>query len=289
MRSVRRGVVALLAPALLGGAGSAVAVALVLGPTAPVPAAAATRPCVGMIVDGRLAGGSLRTGCATGDPRSGLAALTDAGFSYAFVPRQPGQVCQIDGLPECSRNGSDTYWSYWHRTKGTHRWIYSGEGAATYDPEPGDTEAWVWQEGGKRQPPDIAFGTLCPQAAATDLEPSDPPMQAPTAKQTTTASPTGTADVQPLPDLTTTPPALKPSPATATSTEASTTPPTAASTSPPTTTAAATSESSPHASPVASTDDGGGPPWAGLAVGVAVVALLGGAAVARARRTGGSP
>jgi hypothetical protein len=282
VRSVGRGVAALLAPALLGGAGSAVALALVLGPTAPVPAAAATRPCVGMIVDGRLAGGSLRTACATGDPRSGLAALTAAGFSYAFVPRQPGQVCQIDSFPECSRNGSDTYWSYWHRAKGTARWVYSGEGAATYDPEPGDTEAWVWQEGGKRPPPDIAFGTLCPQAAAADVEPSDPPLPAATAKKTTTPQPTGSGDV-PLPDLTTTPPALKPSPSKTPSTSAGASTPAAT-----TTTAASTDEPSPSASPVASSDDGG-PPWAGLAVGVAVVALLGGAALARARRTEGSP
>ena len=282
MRSVGRGVAALLAPALLGGAGSAVAVALMLGPTAPVPAAAATRPCVGMIVDGRLAGGSLRTACATGDPRSGLAALTAAGFSYAFVPRQPGQVCQIDSFPECSRNGSDTYWSYWHRAKGTGRWVYSGEGAATYDPEPGDTEAWVWQEGGKRPPPDIAFGTLCPQAAAADVEPSDPPLPAATAKKTTTPQPTGSGDV-PLPDLTTTPPALKPSLSRAPSTSAEASTPAAT-----TTSAATPTEPSPSASPVASSDDSG-PPWAGLAVGVAVVALLGGAALARARRTGGSP
>jgi hypothetical protein len=284
VRSVGRGVAALLAPALLGGAGSAVVVALLLGPTAPVPAAAATRPCVGMIVDGRLAGGSLRTGCATGDPRSGLAALTAAGFSYAFVPRQPGQVCQIGGLPECSRNGSDTYWSYWHRARGTHRWVYSGEGAATYDPEPGDTEAWVWQEGGKRPPPDIAFGTLCPQAAAADVEPSDPPMPAATAKKSTTPRPTGSGDV-PLPDLTTTPPALKPSPTTTTTSSSGATTPVSP---PPTTNTPASSEPSPSTSPVASTDDGG-PPWAGLAVGVAVVALLGGAAVVRARRTGGPP
>ena len=286
MRSVRRGVAALLAPALLGGAGSAVAVALVLGPTAPVPAAAATRPCVGMVVDGRLAGGSLRTGCAKGDPRSGLEALTDAGFSYAFVPRQPGQVCQIDGLPECSRNGSDTYWSYWHRAKGSHRWVYSNEGAATYDPEPGDTEAWVWQEGGKRLPPDIAFGTLCPQAAAANADVSDPPLPAATATKTSTPRPSGSGDGEPLPDLTTTPPALKPSPATSTAAPSTTPTPN----SPPATLTTATStEPSPHASPAANTDDDGGPPWAGLAVGVAAVALLGGAAVARARRTGGSP
>jgi len=237
-----------------------------------------------MIVDGRLAGGSLRTGCATGDPRSGLAALTAAGFSYAFVPRQPGQVCQIGGLPECSRNGSDTYWSYWHRARGTHRWVYSGEGAATYDPEPGDTEAWVWQEGGKRPPPDIAFGTLCPQAAAADVEPSDPPMPAATAKLSTTPRPTGSGDV-PLPDLTTTPPAPKPSPTTTTTSSSGATTPVSP---PPTTNTPASSEPSPSTSPVASTDDGG-PPWAGLAVGVAVVALLGGAAVVRARRTGGLP
>jgi hypothetical protein len=89
----------------------------------------------------------------------------------------------------------------------------------------------------------------------------------------------------PLPDLTTTPPALKPSPsrATTSSAEASTSPPTTS-----TATATTSTEPSPHASPVASSDDGSGPPWAGLAVGVAVVALLGGAALARARRTGGS-
>jgi hypothetical protein len=241
-----------------------------------------------MIVDGRLAGGSLRTGCATGDPRSGLAALTGAGFTYAFVPRQPGQVCQIDGLPECSRNGGDTYWSYWHRTKGTHTWVYSGEGAATYDPEPGDTEAWVWQEGGKRPPPDIAFGTLCPQSAA-DVEPSDPPMPAPTAKKTSTARPTGSGGAEPLPDLTTTPPALKPGRASSTAPDspaATPTPTTALSTG----TTGTSEPPSPSTSPVAATDDGGGgPPWAGLAVGAAVVALLGGAAVTRARRTGGAP
>jgi hypothetical protein len=270
-----RAVVGLLAPALLGGAGSAVLLTLLLGPAAPVPAAAATRPCVGMVVDGRLAGGTLRTGCATGDPRSGLDALTDAGFSYAFVPRQPGQVCQIDGLPECSDTGNETYWSYWHRARGSHRWVYSGEGAATYDPEPGDTEAWVWQQGGKRSPPDIAFGTLCPRAA--DVEVSDPPLPAPSK---TTTRPTASGDPEPLPDLTTTPPAVKPHPTTSAPMAAPDTT---------TTTASTAAPPSPRASPVAGRDDGAGPPWAGLAVGAAAVALLGGAAVARSRRTGSSP
>ena len=160
VRTVRRFVSALLAPALLGGAG-VVGLAL-LGPAAP--ASAASKPCVGVIVDGRLAGGGLRTGCAEGDPDSGLEALTKAGVSYAFVPRQPGQICQLDGLPECSRNSADTYWSYWWRAPGSSRWVYATEGAGSHDPAPGAIEAWVWQEGGRQEPPDIAFGTLCPQA-----------------------------------------------------------------------------------------------------------------------------
>ena len=174
MRSARLLVAALLAPAMLGGAGSVLALATtVLGPAAR--ADATTKPCVAVIVDGRLAGGTVQTGCATGDPRSGLEALTDAGISYAFVPRVPGQICQLDGLPACSRNSADTYWSYWWRAKGSSRWVYATSGAGSHDPEPGDTEGWVWQEGGRREPPDIAFRTVCPQATSPGTPTSSPP------------------------------------------------------------------------------------------------------------------
>ncbi|HEX6937472.1 MAG TPA: hypothetical protein VF227_13210, partial [Actinomycetes bacterium] len=84
--------------ASLGGAGWLGLVGLL----SAQPAAAA-EPCVGVVVDARLLGGDVRTGCAKGDPDSGLEALTMAGFRYAFVPRQPGLVCQVDGAPECSR------------------------------------------------------------------------------------------------------------------------------------------------------------------------------------------
>jgi hypothetical protein len=274
VRTVRRLVSALLAPALLGGAGS-VGLAL-LGPTAP--ASASTKPCVGVVVDGRLAGGGLRTSCAAGDPDSGLEALTRAGVSYAFVPRQPGQVCQLDGFPECSRNSADTYWSYWWRAPGSSRWVYATEGAGSHDPEPGAVEAWVWQEGGRRQPPDIAFRTICPQA---------------TQSTKATRSPTAAAEPEPVPDTTRTKDLATPSPqspsgthtpsgepSTPTSTVPSADPtsvPTSTSASPPATSAADDAEG-----------DGDGPPLAGLAVGTLLVAVLGGAALARSRRTGGS-
>ena len=281
VRTVRRLVSALLAPALLGGAG-VVGLAL-LGPAAP--ASAATKPCVGVIVDGRLAGGGLRTSCAEGDPDSGLEALTKAGVSYAFVPRQPGQICQLDGLPECSRNSADTYWSYWWRAPGSSRWVYATEGAGSHDPEPGAVEAWVWQEGGRQEPPDIAFGTLCPQATKA------------------TSAPTRTAQPEPRPDPTQSEKLTNSAPAStstkrstsstsATSKPASTSPSSATSSDPgpstePTTDPASTAPAPSTSNAAAEGDDGGGPPLAGLAIGTVLVAVLGGAALARSRRTGG--
>jgi hypothetical protein len=264
-----------------------VALVALLGPA--TPATATTAPCVGVVVDGRLAGGSVRTACATGDPRTGLDALTRAGISYAFVPRQPGQVCQLDGLPACSDTGADTYWSYWWRAKGSSRWVYATSGAGTHDPDPGDTEAWVWQNGGRVEPPDIAFTRICPQAA--------------TAHRTRTPTPgashpaTSTGDAVPVPDASTSPKAGSGGLRTRspTSTAGSRTP--ASSSTAPTTaapeTSSATSARSPASSatggaPTASDSGGdggdGGTPWAGLAVGAVLVGGLGGAAVVRSRR-----
>ena len=246
-----------------------------LGPAAPVFAAA--KPCVGVIVDGRLAGGDLRTACAVGDPDSGLAALTDAGVSYAFVPRQPGQVCQVDGFPECSRNSADTYWSYWWRAPGSSRWVYATEGAGSHDPEPGAVEAWVWQEGGKRQPPDIAFRTICPQAGK---QPSTPTPAA-------SPRPTTASEPVPLPDLTKTPADLKPTaPPRDEPTSASAGPTTPA----PTSTSASTTAAPPvDRSAPAADNEPGGPPWTGLALGLGLVGLLGAAAFTRFRRTRAAP
>ena len=276
VRTVRRLGATLLAPVLLGGAGS-VGLAL-LGPAAPVSAAA--KPCVGVIVDGRLAGGDLRTACAVGDPDSGLEALTAAGIGYAFVPRQPGQVCQLDGFPECSRNSADTYWSYWWRAPGSGRWVYATEGAGSHDPAPGAVEAWVWQEGGRRQPPDVAFRTICPQALK---EPGT---------STRTASPrpsTASAEPVPLPDLTKTPADLKPKPTDPVSAEPRSSSPAPTTPAPTSSSASTAAASVARSAPAGGDDDSGGPPWAGPVLGAGAVALLGGAAFTRFRRTRAAP
>ncbi|MFF4926288.1 flagellar hook-length control protein FliK [Kitasatospora sp. NPDC001261] len=102
---------------------------------------------VTVVVDFTAVGGGIQTGCAPGDPASGLAALTGAGFSYAFHPRYPGFVCTINALPTaCTNPTGSAYWSYWHAQHGGP-WSYSSLGAGSYDPAPGDVEGWSFGAG----------------------------------------------------------------------------------------------------------------------------------------------
>ncbi|WP_030395108.1 hypothetical protein [Kitasatospora purpeofusca] len=114
--------------------------------TAP-PARAAACSGVTVVVDFTALGGGIETGCAPGDPASGLAALTGAGFSYAFHPRFPGFVCKINTLPTTCTNPTGTaYWSYWHAAHGGP-WSYSNLGAGSYNPAPGEVEGWSFGAG----------------------------------------------------------------------------------------------------------------------------------------------
>lgn len=122
--------------------------ALVAGSFAVASPASAV-PCSGVkvVVDFAALGGGVQTGCATGDPTTGLTALTGAGFTYSFVPRQPGFVCRINSLPNpCTVPTTSAYWSYWHATPGG-TWSYSTSGAGGYDPAPGTVEGWSFGAG----------------------------------------------------------------------------------------------------------------------------------------------
>ena len=94
-------------------------------------------------------GGKIRSGCAS-SPKTGLAALSKAGFSYSFVPRVPGFVCRIDRKPDkCNGAPTSAYWSYWH-AKPHGKWQYSSRGAGGYRPKKGWIEGWSF---GKGKPP----------------------------------------------------------------------------------------------------------------------------------------
>lgn len=139
-------------PRLLVGLIAAALVSFGLVAAELTPRAAHAAPCVGtsgvtVVVDFTALGGGVEVGCATGDPTSGLAALTDAGFSYAFVPRIPGFVCQIDSLPDpCNGAPLHAYWSYWHG-ESDGSWSYASAGAGSHDPAPGDVEGWAFGAG----------------------------------------------------------------------------------------------------------------------------------------------
>jgi hypothetical protein len=112
---------------------------------------------VTVVVDFRALGGEVRTGCAGGDPASGLTALGGAGFGYTFASRQPGFVCRIDNRPgpdteQCVNTPpTSAYWSYWHAAPGGS-WTSSSIGAGGYDPAPGSVEGWAFGAG---RPPSV--------------------------------------------------------------------------------------------------------------------------------------
>jgi hypothetical protein len=131
------------------------AVALVAGtlvateaPAAPAFASACSgKTGVTVVVDFAALGGGVVTACDPTDPATGLAALTGAGFSYAFVPRFPGFICQINVKPNpCNGAPASAYWSYWHASRhGT--WTYSSLGAGSYNPAPNTVEGWAFGAG----------------------------------------------------------------------------------------------------------------------------------------------
>ena len=185
-RARRRGSVPLgSARRLVAGSAALLVAAAGLAVAAPAAEAAACSGSSGVtvVVDFGSLGGGVQTGCAGGDPASGLAALSAAGHGYTFVPRQFGLVCQIDARPNpCNGAPTTAYWSYWHATRGGS-WSYATVGAGGYNPQPGTVEGWAFGAGGR---PGIA-----PPAA-----PAPPP---PPPKPTTRPAPRPSAQPPPAP------------------------------------------------------------------------------------------
>jgi hypothetical protein len=130
------------------------------GPAAAAADAAKAGACgkhdkkgVTVVVDFSKFRKGIRIGCDTRRPANGLVALRKAGFTYSFVPRQPGFICRIDKEPKkCNGAPASAYWSYWHaRPHG--KWKYSTLGAASYHPKSGWVEGWAFGDG---KPPGIS-------------------------------------------------------------------------------------------------------------------------------------
>lgn len=176
-----------LAPSLL------LTAVLAVGFTAwlpPAPAAAAVcSGSTGVSVVVQFPDNHIETGCAPGDPSSGLDALTKAGFRYEFVPQQPGAVCRIDGAPASGPcwQPPDS-WSYWYAERGGS-WTFSNLGAGNRNPKPGTVEGWVF---GTKDKPGMA-----PPAAVPPPTSQPKPTEKPTKKPQPTKKPTPTKKPKP--------------------------------------------------------------------------------------------
>lgn len=162
-------------PAQAAATAAAVLVTALLAWGAFVPPALAAA-CDGtagvtVVADFTALGGGVEVRCAPGDPESGLAALTGAGFSYTFAAKQPGYVCRVNGQPASdpcmNTSPADAYWGYWHAHRGGD-WVYSNEGAGTFDPPPGSVEGWAFGAGEEpRTPPPAAAPKATPRPGTT--------------------------------------------------------------------------------------------------------------------------
>lgn len=107
--------------------------------------------------------GKVKVACDPTNPKTGLAALKGAGFSYTFVRNEPGFVCRIGyaggtqyptpSQQKCTHFPPATaYWAYWHAKRGG-KWILSKLGAGSYHPKPGSVQGWAY---GKSRKPSIS-------------------------------------------------------------------------------------------------------------------------------------
>jgi hypothetical protein len=122
------------------------------GQASPAAACKSSTKGVTVVVDfGKLKKTSKVTvACDPTNPKTGLTALTGAGFTYSFDPKYPGLVCRIDALPNpCNGAPVTAYWAFWHAKRGGS-WAFSKVGAGSYHPAPGSVEGWAF--GHNRKP-----------------------------------------------------------------------------------------------------------------------------------------
>ncbi len=165
-----------LAASALAAAAATVAVA----GWSSAPAQAA--PCapgsgVTVVVDYHQLGGGVVQACdAGGDGKSAMSLFQDAGFDLAFVQRQPGFVCRIDGKPGTDTEAcvntppADAYWGLFWADGTSATWRYSTSGAAALTLHDGQSVAFSWQASTSSTPP----GVKPPTAAATPSPSSQP-------------------------------------------------------------------------------------------------------------------
>lgn len=134
----------------------------------PTPTTYTNGRCVGtegvtVIVDFTYFGNGIVIRCALGSHANGAAVLERAGFTHDFG-RNPGTVCQLNGLPAEGHPACWTgvgFWSYWKATSTGAPWAYSDWGfMAGPAPQSGEVQGWRFAPfaAGTAQPPGVGTG-----------------------------------------------------------------------------------------------------------------------------------
>ena len=256
---------------------------------APAPAPAASGACtdsqgVTVIVDFGAFGGGVHVRCAGWPVEDGYDALRKAGFTVTDTTRYPGLLCKIDGLPAdqacVTAPPGNAHWGYSYAARGGS-WTYSSQGALVREVPPGSVEGWAFGKGARPSvPPPAPVPTTAPPPPPTAPPPTAPApagpgtVAPPPASGPTTAptepdgpGPDGGADAEASADV-----------------EVATTTTTPAEPAREDTSGEEALGGQPSASHRPAEPDRGSPLPA-VATGAAVVALVGGGALARRRRS----
>ena len=180
----------------------AVAVAAAASTVGATTARASSTICVALVVDAHTLGGGVSTSCATvSKGATGVDVLQAAGHRIGY--RSDGLICTLDGLPKngCAGVDDSHYWAYFHRAPGKTTWTYSTEGASTYQPANTSTEGWVWDDGRSLTPKNVPYAQICKTKPTPTPTPSHRQASGPkptaqphhTANPPATSTPTATA------------------------------------------------------------------------------------------------
>lgn len=260
--------------------------------TGPAEAAACSAGSgVTVVVDYHQLGGGVVQKCdAAGAGKSAQSLFADNGFSLAYVQRQPGFVCRVNGKPDADAEAcvntppADAYWGLFWADGKSASWKYSTLGVAGLTLQDGQSVAFSWQASTTSNPP----GAKPPATSSTS--PTPKPSASP--KPSTSATPSAGGATN----------AASPTPTAVASSETSDSPTATRSAKPSRTPKASTSAAatagpttasvSPVAAPVSEPPssgggDGGLPVWALPGLVAAMVAVGAVTALLR-RRAGGS-
>lgn len=294
---------------------------------APAPASAeacSSSSGVSVVVDFDGATGGVQSVCvADGANRPAHEVIAAAGFALTWVQRQPGFICQVNGVPAGSTCVNtpppDAYWGLFWSDGQDGAWHYADVGATGLEVPDGGYIGLAWQTGTRRPPGQAA--TAHPTATPTPTQTPTSTAPAPTSPTSGTSTPTTKPTTKPTKKPTrkpTTPSPTAPgtsgsvtttptteTPATTEPTETPTETPTASpseQTSEPAPTSSATESPTPSEStsatatptddavpPEARTDEGSSrvPTWLTITILVLLLLAIGMSAYAARRRTRG--